>query len=322
MQQRVAMVAGAALAVVCGAVAIGAQAPTAPAGGPASAQANSPVPPLIREGVTEKISAHVHVIPDNGVSLVPNVGIVVGSKATLVVDTGLGARNGATVMREVAKVGTNADVYLVTTHVHPEHDLGAMAFPPDTKMLRSRAQEEEIAATGMETATRFAGLSALNAELLKDAAFRKADITFDREHTLDFGDVKVRLLAVGPSHTRGDTVFYVEPDGVLFSGDLAMTALPSFASPASSLRQWLESLDRVEALRPKRIVPSHGPMGDAGLIANYRTFLTTVRRRTGELKAQGRSLDDTVAQLQKELSDRYDRQRMVSAIRVAYSEGP
>ena len=278
--------------------------------------------PLIRAATTEKISDHVYVIPDQGVPLVPNVGIIVGRRGLLVVDTGLGARNAQTILKEVEPLRDGRELYLATTHVHPEHDLGAMAFPPDTKMLRSRAQEEEIAATGMETATRFAGLSALNAELLKDAAFRKADITFDREHTLDFGDVKVRLLAVGPSHTRGDTVFYVEPDGVLFSGDLAMTALPSFASPASSLRQWLESLDRVEALRPKRIVPSHGPMGDAGLIANYRTFLTTVRRRTGELKAQGRSLDDTVAQLQKELSDRYDRQRMVSAIRVAYSEGP
>src|SRR5690242_11961202 len=78
------------------------QQPAAPAQAPA-AQAST-APPLIREGVTEKISDHVYVIPDNSVPLVPNVGIVVGSRATLVVDTGLGARNGATVMKEVAKV--------------------------------------------------------------------------------------------------------------------------------------------------------------------------------------------------------------------------
>ena len=48
--------------------------------------------PLVREGVTEKIGDHSYVIPDANVSLVPNVGIVVGSRATLVIDPGLGRR--------------------------------------------------------------------------------------------------------------------------------------------------------------------------------------------------------------------------------------
>ena len=51
----------------------------------ASAQ-RGPIPaPLIREGVTEKISEHAHVIPDNSAPLIPNVAIVVGNRATLVV---------------------------------------------------------------------------------------------------------------------------------------------------------------------------------------------------------------------------------------------
>src|SRR5262245_37568424 len=89
-------------------------------------------PPLIRENATEKVSAHVYVIPDNSVSMVPNVGIIVGSRGTLVVDTGLGARNGQTVVREMQKVSKTADLYLATTHFHPEHDLGAGGFPPQT----------------------------------------------------------------------------------------------------------------------------------------------------------------------------------------------
>ena len=44
--------------------------------------------PLVREGVTEKIGDHTYVIPDATVSLVPNVGIVVGLRATLVIDPG------------------------------------------------------------------------------------------------------------------------------------------------------------------------------------------------------------------------------------------
>src|SRR3954463_6347474 len=92
----------------------------------ASAQ---PVNPLVREGVTEKISEHVHVIPDGSVPLVPNVGIIIGTRGAFVIDTGLGARNGEAVLREVEKVNHGAELYLATTHFHPEHDLGAMAFP-------------------------------------------------------------------------------------------------------------------------------------------------------------------------------------------------
>jgi glyoxylase-like metal-dependent hydrolase (beta-lactamase superfamily II) len=278
--------------------------------------------PLIKAGTTQKITDHVYVIPDDGVPLVPNVGIIVGTRGTLVIDTGLGARNAQTVLSEVQKVAKGTELSLATTHVHPEHDLGAMAFPPSTTMIRSRDQVQEIAETGLETAQRFAGMSPLNAELLKGAEFRKATVTFDKEHTVDLGGVRVRLMAVGPNHTRGDTAFYVEPGGVLFSGDVVMVALPAFSSPASSIARWMDSLDRFEALKPTRIVPSHGPMGDASLIAGYRTFLTTVRTRAAELKKQGRSVEDTVTALQTELGGRYDRQRMVSAIRTAYAEVP
>src|SRR5262245_34924142 len=58
----------------------------------ASAQAPPP-DPLVRENATVKLSDHVYEIPDFNVGLVPNVGIVVGQRATLVVDTGLGTRN-------------------------------------------------------------------------------------------------------------------------------------------------------------------------------------------------------------------------------------
>ena len=92
----------------------------------------------------------MYVIPDGSVPLVPNVGIIVGSRATLVVDTGLGARNAQTVLRELAKVSRTPDLYLATTHVHPEHDLGAHAFPAHTKMIRAKSQQDEIAETGIE----------------------------------------------------------------------------------------------------------------------------------------------------------------------------
>jgi glyoxylase-like metal-dependent hydrolase (beta-lactamase superfamily II) len=233
--------------------------------------AQAPRPdPLVRENTTQKVSEHVYVIPDNNVPMVPNVGIIVGDRGVLVVDTGMGARNGATILREAQKVAGSKAIYLATTHVHPEHDLGAHAFPATTKMIRAESQVEEIAADGMGTADRFRSMSPLNAELLKDAQFRKADITFKDSHDLDLGGVRVRLMAMGFNHTKGDTAFFVEPDAVLFSGDIVMTRLPNVTGPESRVKQWLSSLDRFEALKPRVIVPSHGPVGDVGMIAPYR----------------------------------------------------
>ena len=45
-------------------------------------------PPLIKENATVKVGPHTYVIPDANVGLVPNVGIIVGSTATLVIDPG------------------------------------------------------------------------------------------------------------------------------------------------------------------------------------------------------------------------------------------
>ena len=77
----------------------------------------------------------------------PNVGIIVGSKATLVVDTGLGPRNGEAIVREMKKVSRNAEVYVVTTHYHPEHSLGAGAFK-GAKLVMTRMQQQDMTELG------------------------------------------------------------------------------------------------------------------------------------------------------------------------------
>ena len=283
------------------------------------AQRGSLPNPMVKEGTTQKISDHVYVIPDESVVLVPNVAIVVGSEGTLVVDTGIGARNGEIVLRETKKVSKNSELYLATTHIHPEHDLGAQAFPANTKMVRSNDQVKEIAADKLETAKRFAGFSPAVGELLQGAEFRKADIVFDQERVLDLGGVRVRIMAMGDNHTPGDTAFFIEPDAILVSGDVAMSALPAIGAE-SRISTWLTSMDRFEKLKPKRIVPSHGPMGDIAFVTNYRSYLTDVRDRTRAQKKAGKNLDDTIKLVQDELGSKYDRNRMAGAIRVAYNE--
>lgn len=286
----------------------------------AVAQAPAPQPSLVREGVTEKLTEHVWAIPDGSASLVPNVGIVVGARAVLVIDTGMGQRNGETVLREVARVGAGKPIYLVTTHVHPEHDMGAHAFPADSKLIRSKDQLADIAAgTGTNLISVFSQRSELNTELLKGAKHRDADITFDGQYTLDLGGVKTEIFAMGLNHTLGDTV--VLADGVLFSGDVAMKPQPAFTNPKATITHWLSSLDRLEALKAARVVPSHGPFGGLELIEGYRVYLTRIRDRTAELKKAGKTQDEIIQAITHELSPEFpDRNRLAGAIRAAWAE--
>jgi glyoxylase-like metal-dependent hydrolase (beta-lactamase superfamily II) len=250
---------------------------------------------------------------------VPNVGIVVGDKAVLVIDTGMGLRNGRTVLHEVEKVAAGKPIYLVTTHVHPEHDMGAHAFPSGSKLIRSQDQVDDIAAgAGTSLVAVFAARSDLNKELLADARHRDADLTFKKDYTLDLGGVKAKIFAMGTNHTRGDTAVLV--DGVLFPGDVAMKPQPSFANPTARISHWLKSLDRLEAMKPRRIVPSHGPFGGTEIIAGYRSYLTRVRDRTAQLKQAGKTEDEAVQIVTEELGEYPDRNRLGGAIRAAYAE--
>jgi len=286
--------------------------------------AQTPPPPLVRAEGLRQVSAHVHVIPDNSVPMVPNVGIIVGERAALVVDTGLGPRNGTIVLEAAQKLAGARPLFLVVTHFHPEHDLGAQVFPASTKMIRSTDQEKDIAEFGLELARNFATRSPLHAELLKGAEFRKADITFERDYDLDLGGVRARLMALGANHTRGDIGIWIDDDRVLFSGDVAMKAQPAFASPYSSLRQWFGSLDALEALKPVLIVPSHGPNGEeTAFISGYRAYLSEVRDRTAAEKKAGRNVDQAVEAVTAALVARFpDRGRLAGAIKAAYAEGP
>jgi glyoxylase-like metal-dependent hydrolase (beta-lactamase superfamily II) len=273
---------------------------------PALAQPpQSPTPPLVRENATEKVAGHVYVILDNNVGMVPNVGIVVGSRGTLIIDTGLGPRNMETILREVAKVSRNQELYLVATHFHPEHAGGSSALPPAGKFIVARIQQQDIDELGPGMMKQFAGMTPLNGELLSNVTFRKPDVTFDSEYRLDLGGLHVMLRALGPTHTRGDTIAWVEEDRVLFAGDIVMNKRFLAFGAQSSASAWLGVLDKLEALKPAHLVPSHGAMGDASLITDQRTMLQQIQARTKELKTQGRSADEAAATVTAECQAKY-----------------
>ena len=262
----------------------------------ATEQAPAPAPPLVRENATVKLSDHVWAIPDFNV----------GSKATLVVDTGLGPRNGETIVREMKKVSTNADVFVVLTHYHPEHSLGTAAFK-GAKLVMTRIQQQDMNELGKQIQDTFASRSPITADLLNGVAYPSPDILFDREYRLDLGGVDARLLWRGPAamHTRGDTMVFIEEDRVLFTGDVVMSQRFLAAQNTSSISTWIATLDELTSLAPVKVVPSHGTIGDATLIARDREFLQTVQQRIGALKRDGKSSDEAVAAIVAEIAPKY-----------------
>ena len=280
--------------------------------------------PLVKENATVKLAPHTYVIPDNNVGLVPNVGIVVGSRGTLVIDPGLGRRNGETVLREVGKVSKNSEVFIGTTHFHAEHTTGYIAFPSSAKYINSTVQEAEFEQGGMQMVQMFSGRSPATAEILKDAARRPAAITFERDFTLDLGDIRVRFLLVGPTHTKGDTAFFVEGDNVLFAGDVVMNNSFLAATPVSSMKAWLTAFDTLDALKPQTIVPAHGEVGPGAIIGTNRAVMQAVQARARALKAEGKSADEVATTVQAEFQAQHPNwpraNGLAAAARSAYAE--
>ena len=178
---------------------------------------------------------------------------------------------------------------------------------------------------------RFSSISPAVAELLAGARFREVDTLFDDEVRLDLGGVHVRVRGVGPNHTRGDTVMFVEEDRVLFTGDVVMSVFPSASAQAGSVDKWIANMMEFEALAPTIVVPAHGRLGDIQSIRRYRDYLTAVRDETRAAKRQGQSLEETQKSLAPLLAQRFadlapatgqPTGRINPAIQMAFRDAP
>jgi glyoxylase-like metal-dependent hydrolase (beta-lactamase superfamily II) len=287
-----------------------------------TAAARGQVSPILPENQVTHVSEHVSVIIG-----FPNVAIVTGDRATLVVDTGMGERNGATVLHEAQKLAKGPILYLTTTHYHPEHASGDEAFPASTVLIRPIVQQKELEEKGMQFVQMFSSRSALNAQLLEGVKFRTPDIMFDKEITLDLGGVTTRLFWMGPAHTRGDELIDVEPDSTLIPGDIVQNKLvPNAPDDHASVKGWVQILAQLRPMHFKYIVPDHGTLGDGSLIEQDYQFLSQLQTRALELKSQGKSADEAGQILSMEIKSKYPDWANTNAIpnlaKRVYAENP
>ena len=262
--------------------------------------------PLVPAGKTRQIAGHIFIIPDQRINLVPNIGIVVGEKGVLVIDTGMGPKNAQTVLTEVEKITKKPISYLTVTHFHPEHGMGAQSFPASTTIIYPMAQKTELIEKSADIIKMFNGFSPAIAELLKPVKITAPTVTFKEEAEVNLGDFPVQLFHWGPAHTRGDEFVYLPKQGIVFCGDVVVNRFfPIMPDSDASGANWIQMLDRLEKMKPAIVVPGHGEAGDATLITTMRQYLEYVRDRAQEMKSQGNALPDVEKQLEPEIRAKY-----------------
>jgi glyoxylase-like metal-dependent hydrolase (beta-lactamase superfamily II) len=237
----------------------------------------------------------------------PNIAIIVGTRGTLVVDTGLGAPNGDVIARTAQKLSSpGSKLYLTTTHFHPEHAAGEPGFPAGTILIRNMVQQKEFDLNGLSMVDMFAKRSPVQEQWLSNRNFRTPDILFENEAKLDLGGVTARLLWYGGAHTKGDEVTFVEPDNTLVSGDVVQNkVMPNIFGDGGTPASWLAVLDKIAALPVAHVIPDHSAPGDGSLVAAERNFIADVRTRALALKKQGVLAADAATQLNTELKAKY-----------------
>lgn len=205
--------------------------------------------------------------------LLCNAGIVDLGGTTLVFDSGA-TLPAALELRAAAEALTGHSVgYVVNSHVHPEHVNGNVVFSEAT-VIASHVTRAAIAAEGhdwmeqmrQQLDGRLEGYPNPR-DLVVPALSYAEDLIFHGSRQ------QARLIACGNAHSACDAVLWLPDSGILFTGDLITDGnlILCYGNPEA----WLETLDRLEALRPAQIVPGHGNVAEAdAAIQRGRRYIT------------------------------------------------
>ena len=279
--------------------------------------ADYPFPdPVVATAGAQEIARDLVVLPNHDVELVPNIGVIGGTHSVLVVDTGLGPRNARDVLDFARDYAKGRKLYLTTTHFHPEHAFGAQAFAEEATYLVNRAQADDLAQKGAGYLAMFTQLGEPVARELDGTRIPTPDVVFDGGHALDLGGRTVHLRPTGRAHSRGDQVVTVPDAGVLFTGDLAEAGqfaifpwFPPHDTDVSGLR-WIRVMEGLAAEQHRIVVPGHGAIGDAALLAEVRDYLRELRDETWRRRDADMTEETVVTEVRALMVERHPEWRM------------
>ncbi|MFF6987522.1 MBL fold metallo-hydrolase [Streptomyces sp. NPDC010273] len=267
--------------------------------------------PVVHITEVRELDRDVVVVPDGRVQLVPNIGVIGGRDAVLVVETGLGPRNAERVLEFAAEYARGRRIYLTTTHFHPEHAFGAQAFAGEATFLVNRAQAEDLKVKGAGYLDMFRGLGAPVARQLEGVVLPEPDLVYDDAYDLELGGRVVQLRATGRAHSKGDQVVRVPDAGVLFTGDLVEAGqfaifpwFPPYDTDVSGTR-WIAVMERLAGEGARVVVPGHGAVGGPELLADVRDYLRLLRDETWVRRDSAMSEETIVEEVRALMVERH-----------------
>jgi glyoxylase-like metal-dependent hydrolase (beta-lactamase superfamily II) len=217
-----------------------------------------------------------------------NAVVVLGDDGLLLVDT-LGSPVHARQVEELLRRRTQAPIrYIVITHHHTDHCLGASWFARHGAPVI--CQEDGSKLMALETPRLIEGRRKVPelAPLLTEARTLEPDLTFREGLDIRLGRLPVEVRATGGGHTGGDCYLHLPSERLLICGDLLFLDY-HFNYEHASMDTVSSPLDELARLGAEVLIPGHGrPTGPRGLDLQRRYHATV-----GSLISEG--LDAQVA---------------------------
>lgn len=245
----------------------------------------------------------------------PNSGVIIGDQYIMVSDA---TATPAMAQDLIAKIRTVSDKpikYVLLTHYHAVRVLGASAYLAEgaTEIIASRGTHDLIVERGaqdmqseMERFPRlFRGADSVPGLTWPTMVIGDGTPGRQGSLTVDLGGVQVEIWHPGPGHTKGDTIAWVEAEGVLFSGDLVEYEAGVYTGDAQ-LEEWPATLEALRALNAEFIVPGRGEAmkGHANVdkaLDYTQRWVTTLFQAGKEAVAAGMDLKAAMAHTRKSM---------------------
>ncbi|MEM8554139.1 MAG: MBL fold metallo-hydrolase [Pseudomonadota bacterium] len=107
--------------------------------------------------------------------------------------------------------------------------------------------------------------------------------TFENQHLIEMGDMRIEVLYLGPAHSPGDILVWLPEQSLVIAGDMAFheRMLPIFADTITA--DWLDTWDAgFEPLRATYVIPGHGHPTNMAQVRRYtRDYLVHLREQIG-----------------------------------------
>ena len=231
-----------------------------------------------------------------------NAVAVIGERAILLVDPLIAPSHGRLIETALRR-HTDAPVrYVVFTHHHTDHSLGAAVFEDrGAALIGHRACRERMAEEHPDLIAARQAQPGM-AELFADARPVLPSITFDDGLVLHVGGVEVEIWHPGWAHTPGDAFLFVPNARVAICGDLLFAGYHHNYEHAS-LPGVREGLRALRALDADVFIPGHGAPGGLDLLDAQGAYHDTVAAIVAEAMEAGRDDEAAAAAIRERFPD-------------------